>query len=641
MKRRSLLRKTIRTAWTGDTGGFENFYILTVQETYGKLCSLVKEPEAAAELLKHVYGALYRQAGTLPLEEGDLRMRIEDEIYRAAGEYLGNDLSETVLEEAGEPLGEEQAATIWLELEEQEQMNREEEDEPDGWRLYLFGGLRIAASFAALILTGVVLYLGSRWVLGGMKEAKLQTETEVSCSAETVSLPPEEADRNHTPGWTRHPDGKLYYVMHSGAKASGAVAIGKQLLTFSRTGELTMIGANREVAENEALCFDEDVRYEVRTGNIYKRDSAESPEQCVVENGHVTQADIRCGYLWYICEYPLSDTSETWTVIYRARPDGTEPTEVFETGNTLETDGFQVTEKWLYYKAEGKLFRTSLANRTTQYLADEVEYYFAWEDTAFYMDGRTLEMVSSGQPYSGMEAGFRIEKQGNDFLLYNAQGGPALESGNGEVQAGDRFYRLENGKIASVRPAERKSGELRFDIENSGSERKIYRIDGAGTRSLLQQEGITADSLCLAGNWLYYSARISQYGGECDSQIYRLNLETMEQESVGGPFRGYMRNLYYYEHSQLIYGEYIPTVADPDAIHGRIAWIAPDGIRVVNDTPVRPEYTGSDMLELVMAGEDRIYCLYHVCSYDSVSGQMAWESARALEIDAAKPGGQF
>ena len=137
---------------------------------------------------------------------------------------------------------------------------------------------------------------------------------------------------------------------------------------------------------------------------------------------------------------------------------------------------------------------------------------------------------------------------------------------------------------------------------------------------------------------MYYSARLSQYGGECDSQIYRLNLQTIEQESVGSPFRGHMRNLYYYEYSQCIYGEYIPTVADPDAIHGQIAQITSDGIRVVNDTPVRPKHTGSDMLELVMAGEDRIYCLYHVCSYDSVSGQMAWESTRALEIDATKPG---
>lgn len=637
MKRRILLRKTIRTAWTGDAGGFENFYILTVQETYGKLRSLVKEPEAA-ELLKQVYGTLYRQAGTLPLEEGDLRMRIEDEIYRAAGEYLGDDLSETVLEEMGEPLSEEQAATIWLELEEQEQMNREEEEELGGWQLWFFSSLRIAVALMALVLTGTVLYLGGRWLLGSTKETRVPAETAAYVGTETVSPELVGEDQNYTPGWTRHPDGKLYYVMHSGEKASGSVFIGKQQLTFSKTGELTMIGTNREVAENEALCFDEDVRYEVKNGNIYRKDSADSPEQCVVKNGHVVQADIRCGYLWYISEYPVSETSGIRTVVNRAQPDGTEATEVFETGNTLETEGFQVTEKWLYYKSDGKLFRTSLENRATQYLADEVEYYFAWEDTAYYMDGRTLEMVSSGQPYSGMEAGFRIEKQGNDFQLYNSQGGPALESGNGEVRAGDRFYRLENGKIASVRPAERKSGDIHFGIENSGSERKIYWVDGSGRRSLLPQEGIAADSLCLAGNWLYYSARLSQYGGECDSQIYRLNVQTMEQESVGSPFRGHMRNLYYYEYSQCIYGEYIPTVADPDAIHGQIAQITSDGIRVVNDTPVRPKHTGSDMLELVMAGEDRIYCLYHVCSYDSVSGQMAWESTRALEIDATKPG---
>ena len=142
-----------------------------------------------------------------------------------------------------------------------------------------------------------------------------------------------------------------------------------------------------------------------------------------------------------------------------------------------------------------------------------------------------------------------------------------------------------------------------------------------------------ADSFCIAGEWLYYSARTQQYGAECGSQIYRLNLETMELEKHGAPFRGYMKNLYYFDNVQAIFGEYIPSVASPDDIHGEIAVVSLGGeIKTVNDTGIRPASDGSDMLEMVMAEGDRIYCLYHRLSYDSSSGQMAWETTEPLEI---------
>lgn len=74
-------------------------------------------------------------------------------------------------------------------------------------------------------------------------------------------------------------------------------------------------------------------------------------------------------------------------------------------------------------------------------------------------------------------------------------------------------------------------------------------------------------------------------------------------------------------------------MADPEDIHGEISVISlGGGIEPVNDTGVRPESDGSDMLEMVMAEGDRIYCLYHRCSYDSDSGQMAWETTKPLEL---------
>ena len=106
-----------------------------------------------------------------------------------------------------------------------------------------------------------------------------------------------------------------------------------------------------------------------------------------------------------------------------------------------------------------------------------------------------------------------------------------------------------------------------------------------------------------------------------------------ELEKHGAPFRGYMKNLYYFDNVQAIFGEYIPSVASPDDIHGEIAVVSLGGdIKTVNDTGIRPASDGSDMLEMVMAEGDRIYCLYHRLSYDSSSGQMAWETTEPLEI---------
>ena len=81
MNQRTLLKKTMSLARAGNAEAFQNFYILTVQETYGKICTLVKD-EQAKEMLVDIYVRLYRHVNTLPVDEEELADRIEDEIYR-------------------------------------------------------------------------------------------------------------------------------------------------------------------------------------------------------------------------------------------------------------------------------------------------------------------------------------------------------------------------------------------------------------------------------------------------------------------------------------------------------------------------------------------------------------------------------
>lgn len=635
MNQRTLLKKTMDLARTGDADAFQNFYILTVQDTYGKIGSLVEDREKTEPILEEVYLRLYKKANTLPVDEEELTDRIEEEIYRVVEKELGHEPAHFEFDGEYQSLKEETAVTMWMKIEEKAGLTREETEEEKGsFAAYLYSLLKVVITVCILIFTVAVFYKGLQWFRGSRKGEEIPAV--VMETAEPVSEAPIviEGERLN-PGWEQKPDGKLYYTTKEGRLADGPVALGKQILTFSRNGELTMIGSNKDVVENMNLSFDENTRYEVKSGDIYIKEPDSEEEIRVVMNGHVTQADIRCGYLWYISQYQIPNSSQVKTTLYRAEPDGGKQEEIYTTDSILESGSFQVTSRWLYYLSDGILYRKELSTGNTESLASDVEHYFAWEDTAYYMKDRTLESVSQGVEYSGTDAGYRIElrDQGLVLTLFDALGNPVVEEGSGEVHAGDRIYRLEEGVIKSVSPAPRKDGDVTYYIDDAGTDQKIYWKDGAGTRGLIRQEGLVADSFCIAGDWLYYSARTEQYGAECDSQIYRLNLQTMNLEKMGAPFRGYMRNMYYFDNVQAIFGEYIPSVADPNDIHGEISVISlGGGIEPVNDTGVRPESDGSDMLEMVMAEGDRIYCLYHRCSYDSDSGQMAWETTKPLEI---------
>ena len=631
MKRRILLKKTITMARTGDADSFESFYILTVEDTYKKVYALVRDSQQAEDLLVDVYLALYHQVHTLPVEEEDLMYRIEEEIYREAEKKLGLEMGQRAdFPEQYEQLQEERAATLWMRIEEQAGLNQEAAEEDTSWKAYLHTAVRVAGAAAALILTAAVLYKGWNHMTAPEGET-LTAEAEME-AAEAAAVQEIVIERETlTPGWEEE-DQKLYYVKKDGTLADGQLAIGKQTLTFSKEGELTLIGSSREVAENMNLSFDEDACYEVKNGDVYCM-TPDGEETCVIRNGHVVQADVRCGYLWYICEYQIPNSEQVKTTISRALPDGEEETEVYSTNTILEMESFQVTSEWYYYLLDGRLFRKSLADGKTEFMAKDVEYYFAWEDTAYYMKERTLAAASRGISYFGVAAGYTIEKTGQGFALFNDIGESVPSSGNGEVQVGDRIYHVEKNTIRSVTPAERKDGTVTYYIDTSSSDRKIYWKDKNGTRGLVPQEGLAADCFCIAGDWLYYSARTAQYGAECQSQVYRINLRTSQTEAIGSPFRGLMRNLYYFENVQAIYGEYITSVADPQDIHGSIARVSVKQMGVINDKTVRPESEDSDMLELVMANENRIYCLYHKCSYDAASGEMTWKTTEPLEIE--------
>lgn len=636
MNERALLKKTISQAKDGDKEAFENFYILTVQDTYGKICSGIRDSRDAEELLVDTYVMLYRRVYDLPLGEEALSERISDEICRLAYKKFGIELHGLYDKEEHMSLTEDKAATLWLRIEEKTGLNREivhEEESSTASYVYSIG--KILLTVFILIAVVFVLYNSIRWF--SEKRSKNDTSDLVITQEETTSAVMNEIvikEDLMTPGWEQKPDGNLYYVKKNGMLADSAIAIGKQILTFSVKGELTLIGNNPQVSEDPDLSFDEMIRYEVKNGDIYKKDlETDGEEICVVRNGHVVQADVRGGFLWYISRYQVPNSNQIKTTIYKADLNGEKQEELYTTDATLTTEQFQMTSEWMYYLSDGMLLRKNLETEGVELMAEGVEYYYAWENTAYYMNGRTLEHVSQGVDYSGIEAGYKIELQENGLILLDVTGQVVIPDENGEKQVGDRYYKIENGVITAVRPANRESGGITYYVDTAGHDKKIYSRNSTGVQGLIRQEGLAVDSLCIAGEWLYYSARIAEYGGEIESRIYRINLQTTELEEVGDMYRGYMRNLYYFDNQQMIYGELIPSVADPDSIHGEIAMIPIGGEpQDINDTASRPVSDGSDMYEMVMAGDSSIYCLYHQFDYNSETGEMEWLTTQPIEI---------
>lgn len=633
MNQRTLLKRNIALAKTGNKEAFENLYILTAPETYAKAFYALGNKKDAEALLVDTYVMLYRHIHELPDTEEGVDDKISDIMLWVLRKKLGIDIHDLYSDPDRYWISEDRAATLWLWIEEKAGYNKQGRKRETVSKLTLLSNTgKILLSAVMVLLTIFVIYKGIGWINGGTaKKANVNIET---TAAETIKELVINKDLQ-TPGWEKRADGSLYYIKKDGTAAEGTMALGKQFLTFSENGALAMIDRNPAVSDDPSIIYDEDAAYEVKNGDIYKIDLTGIGEDIsITKNGHVVQADIRCGYLWYICNYQVPNSDQVKTTIYRAEVSGENQEEVYTTDNILKSEQFQITEDFMYYISGGMLLRRNLKSEKVELMAEQVEHYFAWQDTAYYMKDRALQTVSQGVDYSGVEAGYKIELRDGGFVLLDAIGETVNPDANGEKQIGDRIYKIENGIITSTRPAVRKSEGTVYYISEAGTDRKIYSKKESGTQNLIRQEGITVDSFCIAGEWLYYSARTGVFGGEPGSQIYRLNLQTQEQEAVGEGFSGYMQNMYYFESNQKIYGEYIPATADPEKIRGTIGVITiGNNPETLNDSGAIPDSQGSYALELVMADEEKLYCLYHTVTYDGATETMTYTSSQPIVID--------
>ena len=152
-----LLRKTAEMAKTGNGDAYEDFYILTVDRTYGKIRLLSLSDAENESILADVYTNLYRHVHDLPLEE---------EIFRAAGKLLGTEPERVPLTGDFPKLAEDTAAGVWIRVENRTGLYSDRHTaEKTPWYAWAAMGVRILAAVLCLVLIAMVFYMLWRYIM--------------------------------------------------------------------------------------------------------------------------------------------------------------------------------------------------------------------------------------------------------------------------------------------------------------------------------------------------------------------------------------------------------------------------------------------------------------------------------------------
>lgn len=215
-------------------------------------------------------------------------------------------------------------------------------------------------------------------------------------------------------------------------------------------------------------------------------------------------------------------------------------------------------------------------------------------------------------------------------------GNPAVAESGNSVNVGDRIYRIEeDGLIKYV-----KHGQLTIDgktyyLGGSGTNTSVnVKQDGRDTGIIKETYGV--QSYCIVDNQIYYSSYVEKTAsGEWYSQIFKTDMDGQNKQAVSERFPGVMQNMYYYEDEGQIYGEYHPAIWKQ--AYGVAAVISRDGnIYRINDSSARTgkHVDGNDMLEIVMARDGKVICLWHDCDWNRSSGITSVLWSKAIELNS-------
>lgn len=284
-----------------------------------------------------------------------------------------------------------------------------------------------------------------------------------------------------------------------------------------------------------------------------------------------------------------------------------------------------------------KLFRMRPGAQTKELIADNVDGYLIIDDTIYFSQNGKLASAVSGEEYVSGDDRYSVVIKGDDCYLIDEKGNAVASENGDSVNIGDRVYTIEaDGKIKSVEPGRIEVDGIAYYISRSDTKAHITAKTDKGEQSLIKEK-LGIQSFCIVDHYIYYSSFVDKDNVRgWYSQIFRTNLEGKEKEELSERFPGVMENMYYYEGEGTILGEYYPAVWKQG--YGTVAVIDRNGdIYKLNDISARDgkETIGNDMLEIVMAKDGKVICLWQNYEWieDIGSTRVLW--SKAVELDAS------
>lgn len=356
------------------------------------------------------------------------------------------------------------------------------------------------------------------------------------------------------------------------------------------------------------------------------------------------------------CFLDDEDTGIFKTILYRktvenkVKPLGHENAPERTTKYSLRADGDYVyylplvkeSEKGKLTESEkalcGRLVRMIPGQAVKEIIAEDVDGYLVVDGTIYYAQGGKIHSAASGTETAVGEEGYKVQIRDGSCYLTDSLGNIVTPENGTVVEMGDRSYRLEeNGAIRYVKRRDVSVNGVTFRLKGDGTGMMVLmESDGASRAAITGEYGV--QSFCIVDNFIFYCSYVDKGpNGEWYSRIFRADLNGEGKTPVSGMFPGTITNLYYFENEGQMYGEYYPEIWNN--AYGTIVNVNQSGtIYRINDANARTgiKVSGNDMLELVMAQDGKLICLWHDCSWSPEAGitKVLW--SRPVEFSASE-----